>query len=395
MRLWIEHATQAFIPPGADECGAATSTLQTEDLFCAVLAGGGAPARERAAHAARIAASVLGGQESASDPEDLLEIAAAQVLATLPGGQHSPTSVLCVRGGHRASLVEIDAPPLFMARRGSCVVLPLLEEETDGRLVRRCCFSLQDGDHLAMASEDYIRTRAGGRPWSWREVATSIRRLTETRCNAEQLAGALIRSYQRLAGKEAGDREPVLDRATSNQQPVTVLAMFVRSMRTVAVWSGPPADGGRDREALARLLAEEGTRVICGDTTAEIAARLLGAELRIDPPPPEGWTEVPPTSRLVGTAERIDLITEGAVTLDVARQRLAEAGRPGDLAGRSDGASRLARLLVGADRVLFLVGSALNPAQTAADGTPLRRLALDALVRALEEQGKIVAVEPA
>ena len=86
-------------------------------------------------------------------------------------------------------------------------------------------------------------------------------------------------------------------------------------MRTATVWSGPPADRRRDREALAQLMAEEGARIICGDTTAEIAARLLGAELVMEPPPAEGWTEVPPVSRLAGSAERIDLITEGVVTL--------------------------------------------------------------------------------
>jgi len=144
---------------------------------------------------------------------------------------------------------------------------------------------------------------------------------------------------------------------------------------------------------LERLLAEEGTRVICGDTTAEIAARLLGGRLEMEPPPPEGWGEVPPTLRLTGAAERVDLITEGAVTLRVAGRRLAEAQRPRDLAGRSDGASRLAKLLLEADKITFLVGLAVNPAQTERDGTPLRRTAVKKLVEELMMRRKIVSVE--
>ncbi len=168
--------------------------------------------------------------------------------------------------------------------------------------------------------------------------------------------------------------------------------MRVRPVRSVRVWTGPPAERKRDQAALAQLLAEEGRRVICGDTTAEIAARLLGGRLAMDPPPPEGWGEVPPTLRLAGAAERVDLITEGAVTLHVAQQRLAETQRPRDLAGRSDGASQLAKLLLEADKVTFLVGLAVNPAQTERDGTPLRKAAVEDLVQRLRARGKIVSV---
>jgi hypothetical protein len=146
---------------------------------------------------------------------------------------------------------------------------------------------------------------------------------------------------------------------------------------------------------LERLMAEEDMRIVCGDTTAEIAARLLGAELVMAPPPEEGWTEVPPVSRMVGPdgREPVALVTEGVVTMRVARERLAEAKRLRDLAGRDDGASRLARLLLTADKVRFLVGLAVNPAQTERDGTPLRKAALEKLVEDLKARGKIVALE--
>ena len=113
------------------------------------------------------------------------------------------------------------------------------------------------------------------------------------------------------------------------------------------------------------MMAEEDMRIICGDTTAEIAAGLLGAELVMEPPPEEGWGEVPPVSRMVGAdgRELMSLVTEGVVTMRVARERLAAAGHPGDLRRREDGASRLARLLLTADKVRFIVGLAVNPAQ--------------------------------
>jgi hypothetical protein len=146
---------------------------------------------------------------------------------------------------------------------------------------------------------------------------------------------------------------------------------------------------------LAALMAEEDMRVVCGDTTAEIAARMLGAELVMGSRPQEGWCEVPPVSRMMISegSEPVALVTEGVVTMGVARKRLAGAQRAQDLMGRADGASRLAYLLLTADKVRFLIGMAVNPAQVAGDGTPLRRIVVEELAEEVRQHGKIVSIE--
>ena len=169
--------------------------------------------------------------------------------------------------------------------------------------------------------------------------------------------------------------------------------MFVRPMRTATVWSGPPGRRAVEREVLEKLLAEPGTRVICGDTTAEIAARLLEVGLTLEPRPADGWVEVPPVSYLAGAMARIDLITEGVVTLGVARGRIAGAKSVRDLPRQEDGATRLARLLLTADKISFLIGTAVNPAQTAPDGVPWRRIMIEKLLDDLKARGKLVSVE--
>ncbi len=345
----------------------------------------------------RVTANLVSGASMDAAVDDL--------LAALPAGEHVSLALLEVRNSGRASLAEVDAPPLFMARRGDFVLLPVVEEERAGRLVRRCDFSVQEGDHLAMVSESYIRGRGGVRPWSWRDIAVSIRRLTSTGCDAEQLMQALVRSYERFAvGRSAysvvRDAEDVGHAGenalrTTYYAGISVLAMFVRPMRTATIWSGPPANRAVEEQMLAAVLAEEDLRIICGDTTAEIAARLLGAKLVMEPPPAEGWTEVPPVSRMIRPdgSELVALVTEGVVTMGVASQRLAEAKRPRDLAGREDGASRLVRLLLTADKMRFVVGTVVNPAQTERDGTPLRKAVVERLATDLRVRGKLVTVE--
>ena len=175
--------------------------------------------------------------------------------------------------------------------------------------------------------------------------------------------------------------------------------MFVRPIRTATVWSGPPASQRKseirnpksEREMLEKLMAEPGARILCGDTTAEIAARLLGTELTMEPPPEDGWAEVPPVSRLEG----VSLVTEGVVMMGRARERMAKAQRARDLPRQEDGATRLARLLLAADKIHFLVGLAINPAQVAdkAGKVPLRRVAVEDLMTDLKARGKIISVE--
>ena len=370
MRLWIESAHQSLVSTGAKVCGAAVSTFQTKEQFFAIMVSGAEKAAGGATPIANRAALLL---EQGTPLDTVVET----LLAALPQGEHVPFSTLQVLEGSRAYLIDCDAPPLFMIRDGRLVVLPVIEEESHGHWVRRCEFLLQDGDHIAMVSEGYIRIKGWSWQWGWRDIATSIRRLTDTRCDAEQLLGALVRTYERLAQGEA-------------IRDISIVAMFVRPLRSATVWSGPPANRQLEQAVLDKLMAEPGVRILCGDTTAEIAARLLKAELTMEPPPEDGWAEVPPVSRLEG----VSLVTEGVVTMGKARERMAGAQRVRDLR-QEDGATRLARLLLAADKIHFLVGLAINPAQVAdkAGKVSLRRIVIEDLMTDLKARGKIVSVE--
>jgi hypothetical protein len=90
----------------------------------------------------------------------------------------------------------------------------------------------------------------------------------------------------------------------------------------------------------------------------------------------------------------VSLVTEGVVTLSRTRERLVGAVSVRDLPRQEDGATRLARLLLSADRIHFLVGKAINPAQTAdeAGAVPLRLGAVENLILALQAR-KITSVE--
>jgi hypothetical protein len=340
-------------------------TFTTEDRLFVVLVSG-AQDKQRATH---VADAVIAGLRQGALPD----AAAEAVLVALPRDVHVSLSVLHVERGREAHIVECDALPLFLVQDGQPVLLPVVEETVSGYLIRQCPFTLRDGDYMAMVSEGFLRPR--GRRWGWPDIAVAVRRWIDTGCDAEELLGALVRTYRRL------NPDP-------SHQDVTVVAMHVRPMRTVTVWTGPPVDAARDEAVLRLLMAEPGERIICGGTTARIAARLLGAELETEPKPTGGWGEVPPTFRLEGAS----LVTEGLITLRKARERIADdESRIADL--QADGATRLAQALLAADKVHFIVGLAVNPQQVDGSGAPLRKDIVVDLMRDLEARGKLVSVE--
>lgn len=369
-RLWIETAYQSLVGVGEEPCSDVVSTFQTEDLFVAVLASGlqgGAEGHAKAAATAERATSMMKAGTS------LGEVARGLISA-----QGVTFSLLRVLGGAQARLVECETPPIVMIRGGEVEFLPVSEEAFQGRLLREGRFALQDGDYLVMVSEGYIRVSGWGRRWGWGDIATSTRRWTDTRCDADELLGALIRIYRRFVQEEP-------------RRDVTAVVMRARPMRSATLWTGPPADPASDSVALARLVAERGTRIICGDTTAQIAARLLGAELEIERRPPQGWKEIPPLARLEG----VDMVTEGIITLGKAIERLEGARRIRDLPSWEDGATKLARRLLMADKIHVVIGQAISPLQVAdaERGVPMRQLLAEELIRELRVRGKLVSVE--
>jgi hypothetical protein len=374
--LWVEIAHQCLAQAGEEVCGEAVRTFQTEECFGAILAGSSQGGAEGARQAAATAERALEMLQAGVSPDGVAEALTQESPNTSPGGEEATFSVLRVVDGDQAHLVECETLPVCLIRGSEVAFLPLSEEVVHRRLLREYRFRLRDGDYLAMVSQGFLRPRGWG--WGWSDIAVAVRRWTDTGCDADELMGALMRTYHRL-------------NPGPPRQDVTVVAMHVRPERRVTVWTGPPADRAQDEMALRKLMAERGTRVICGGTTALIAARLLGAELKTEPRPKSAWAEVPPTSHLEG----VDLVTEGLVTLGKARERMAKAQRVRDLPRGEDGATRLARALLMADKVRFIVGLAVNPAQAAdvAGTVPLRRMMVEELIRDLQARGRLVSTE--
>lgn len=322
-----------------------------------------------------------------------MEEVISTLVATLPECSvrklaYATFAALLVERGCDAYLVEYDTPPLILIRGGQIWDLPRVEREVEGRKICEAHFLLEEGDYMVMVSDGYVHAGVGGLyrlGWGWQNIAVSVRRWVQTGGDAHSLVRALSRTAMRLYDGKPGDDS-------------TAVAMRVRRTVRATIWTGPPADGSRDEEAVSRLMVSRGLKVICGGTTAQIAARVLGQELKVDwvPPSKRGNAPArargtPPTARLEG----VDLVTEGILTLGQTVSLLEQAKAVHDLPPGEDAASHLARMLLSADEIHFLVGTAINPNQVAdvIRGESMRMLYVKELARQLEQRNKSVTLE--
>jgi hypothetical protein len=307
---------------------------------------------------------------SESEPQDILHQLTAEVRAKDEVG----FSFLIVAPDGSGRLWSHRMPPPVWIHKGTVREISFDSEDTQSLPgVGSAFLDLGLDDYLVLLASSYSR-HVEGEPSVW------IRRWSSTGLTAVQLRDALLKTAaRRLAGHH-------------DESSITgVLAAHARPMASATVWSGPPSDPALDERALTALMAEDGSRVICGDTTAHIAARLLSQPLRVEQVPRQDRTEVPPEAHLQG----IHLVTEGLITLQAAVSWLENAETARDLAQHIDAATRLAGILLEADRIHFIVGKAVNPVQTVQSdaGKPRRLVVLERLIKVLRAKGKQVSTQ--
>ena len=389
MRQVVEVAWESLNKHGEELCGDSVVITTTPTSFLVVLSdglGSGVKANIMSTLTSEIASEMF---EHGAAVEDVM----GTLVETLPECQirklaYATFAMLRVWHGREAYLVEYDSPPLILVRDGTVVDLPAKLSEIKGRKIREAHFTLQKNDYMVLVSDGYEHAGVGGLyrlGWGWKNIATSVRRWVETGGDAHQLTRALSKTALKLYNNRPGDDS-------------TVVCMRVRPAVSATILTGPPANKDDDAAAVFKLMHSEGIKVICGGTTAQMAARILGQELEVEWVPPSrrhGDSSrkkgSPPTAKLKG----VDLVTEGILTLGQAVTLLEQAETIHDLPSDDDAATRLARILLSADDINLLVGTAINPNQVAdlIRGEPMRLIYVKQLVQELKRRTKQVTLE--
>lgn len=375
--IYIDAAYSSLIKYNEELCGDHVEIIRRPDSFILVLSdglGSGVKANILSTITCKIISTMMMG---GADLEDTVET----VVNTLPVCQvrkvaYSTFSIIKVYNDGRVCLTEFDSPPCIFVRNRQLVKIEYENRSICGHNIKQSHFSVLPGDMLVLISDGVIYSGLGSAyPLGWGIENASEYIAGCSSGSAKESTDALCDKCRSLYGGRPGD-------------DTTAAAIKIQLIKSVSLFSGPPINPADDERIIRDFLSADDTKVICGGSSAKIAARVMGKELMpsleyVDP-------QIPPTATLEG----IDLVTEGVLTLKRTVELIRDYRKSGKLPEGKNAAEKLTRLLLAECTNLNLfIGIQKNPAHTDSDlsgDLGLRMLILNDLYKLMQQLGKTV-----
>ncbi len=354
MKVSTEIAWKSLNKYKEELCGDKVEVLKLEDSDVVILADG-MGSGVKANILATLTSKILRTMFAYGEP---IEKAVSTIAKTLPICSvrqiaYSTFSILQVFHNGDIYLAEYDNPACIFIRSRTLARIPFEEREIEGKKIRECRFKVQPGDCFVLMSDGTIFAGVGeilNFGWTWDSMAEYAVKCTKKTLSASRIASMLSQACDDLYMQRPGD-------------DTTVAVAHVMEQKIVCLFTGPPKDARDDAKVMKAFMDGDGKKVVCGGTTAKIAARYLDQKISNNN---DGTAQVPPTSSVEG----LDLVTEGVLTLNQT-VRLLRAYARDDVdpeifiaLDENNGASRLADMIIENCTLLKLyVGTAENNAQ--------------------------------
>lgn len=346
--FYIDVSSNSLNKKDEELCGDKVEIFKSEDRTIIVLAdglGSGVKANILATLTSKIAITML---QKGADIEEVIETMAHTLpVCKVRKIAYSTLSIIEIDQDGHCKIFESENPPYFFVRDGK-ILKP--EKKVVQIVDKQVVISEMDlliNDTLYICSDGVIHAGVGqylNFGWEWQHVAKYLEKAHNI--TAESLGRRLLKACDELYEGQPGD-------------DTTVVTVKVRQPVNVFLFTGPPVDPNLDQPFMRSFMKEQGKKIVCGGTAANIVARELKKDIKTQ----LNYSDVniPPTAKIEG----IDLVTEGVLTLkrtiemiDAYAKRQLELEDIGD-----DGASQLFKLLVDdSTHIKFWIGKALNTA---------------------------------
>jgi len=285
-----------------------------------------------------------------------LEECVSTIAATLPicsvrGVAYSTFTILHLIENETVEIIQYDNPDVIFIRNGEIFHYPKQELNIDNKKILKSVIKLQENDCMVAMSDGCPHAgigRAFNFGWKWEDIADFMKTVYIAGHTAKNLATMLVDECNKRYGKRPGD-------------DATVCVVKVRKREPMNVLFGPPRNRDDCDRMMSLFFSKEGKHIICGGTTASIAAKYLGKEVKTSLNFESA--DIPPVAEIEG----VDLVTEGVITMSRVIEYAKDALGKNELyehwAFKRDGASMICRMLFEeATDINFFVGRAVNPA---------------------------------
>jgi hypothetical protein len=381
---FLDIYTSSLNKQGEELCGDKVKFLKTDKKATIVLSdglGSGVKANILATLTAEILITML----NADVP---LEEVLKTIIGTLPVCQtrkiaYSTFTILQVDlETNYFTVINFDNPSVIYFRQGKRIKLEGKTEEILNRNIKIAEGYLDRGDFLGAVSDGVLYAGMGvamNFGWGWDNIAQHVETVLIQKAHTARtiVHDVLEKTYSLYQGAIGDD--------------ATFVGVYVRKRNPMMIFTGPPLDEEMDEYYVDRLLNFEGRKVICGGTTGNIVASYLGETIEMDLSTIR--KELPP----IGMLSCIDLVTEGILTISKATEYIKNSH--GDLTRLrfdNNGAYLLAREILQADSIHFVVGQSINEFYQnplLPKNISIRRNLIEDLIMFLRDRQKEVTLE--
>lgn len=369
---------------GEELCGDKVKYLKTDKKITVVLSdglGSGVKANILATLTTEILITML-------DADVPLEEVLKTVIATLPickvrNIAYSTFTIIQVNcENNHFTVINFDNPPPLYFHQGKTVKLKTITETILDKKISIAEGTLDRGDFLGALSDGVLYAGMGvtlNFGWGWDNIAHHIEEvlLHKPRTASTIVQDVLDKTHSLYQG-EIGD-------------DATFVGIYSRKRNPLIIFTGPPLEQDKDELYIERLLNFRGRKIVCGGTTGNIVANYLGEMIEIDLSTIR--EDLPP----IGMLNYIDLVTEGILTISKATEYIKNCNcHLNRLKFDNNGAYFLAKEILQADSILFLVGQSINEFYQnplLPKNISIRKQLIEELVQFLRSRQKEVTIE--
>ena len=322
--------------------------------------------------------------EGLSIEECVETIAATLPVCSVRGVAYSTFTIIHLKNNQTAELIQYDNPHVIMIREEQNYDYAKKEMNIGGKTIYKSVINLRENDVFIAMSDGCPHAGIGTAynfGWKREEIIEFMEVLAPVGYTAKTLATMLVDECDKLYGHKPGD-------------DATACVVRMRKREPMNILFGPPSNRDDAERMMSLFFSKRGKHIICGGTTASIAANFLNKPLQINLKSES--KEIPPTAKIEG----VDIVTEGILTiskvLEYANDYLRENKHYEHWSFRKDGASRICQLLFEeATDINFFVGKAINPAHQNPDlpiNFNIKMKLVEDLSECLKKMGKRIKV---
>ena len=265
---------------------------------------------------------------------------------------YSTFTIIDIDSDGETRIIEYGNPPVLLIRDGELIkperdLLTLSSKMEHPQNLYSWSFQAQKNDRIIYMTDGISQSGMGRKdmPFGW-EISS-----------VESFLKSAIQKHPNMSARDLSKRlsaQAISNDIQKPQDDMTCGVIHFTKARQLLLCTGPPYSRENDKLLAEKVLRFEGTKILCGGTTAEIISRELDREIDVDME--SATPTLPPLSKIDG----IDLVSEGILTLGRISTLLENNSildEPEDTP-----AGKIIQLFIDNDEIYIIVGTKVNNA---------------------------------